>query len=146
MIHNSHDYIVMGLIIFMIGWTYTTFWEIFDVRERLEKAHPDPQLPPWSDMKIMFTAVFITMCMHRVLKYFLEEKVSSIFKGYNMADHEMRTSKTLEMIYGIFYYGSTSIWAYYTYWGSPNIPWTIGGTADGLYMIEDWPVMKVPMY
>ena len=131
MIHNSHDYIMAGLVIFIIGWTYTTFWEIFDVRERLEKAHPDPQLAPWWTMKIMFTAFFFSMCMHRVLNYLLEEKITTIFKGYKLAGLEMRTMKTLDMIYGIFYYGGTSVFAYYTYWGSPNLPWTIGGTADG---------------
>jgi len=122
-IHHSHDYVVLIVITAIIGWVYLSFSEIFEIRDRLTKVHPDPKLPPWSDLKIMFTAAFLTMVMRHVFKWLLETNIDARYKPYNLTDHEMRVGKTLDMSYGIFYYGCTSCFAYFTYWGSPNLPW-----------------------
>lgn len=62
----------------------------------------------------------------------------------NFPDHLARLERVHDYVIGVVYYFFVSSFAYYFFWGSPNIPNWIGGTGKGNYFCANWPLTAVP--
>jgi hypothetical protein len=139
---TEYDQLWLLIIVVVVAIVVCTILELEDVRSRL-LAHPDPKLKPWSDLWKMFGMACLTFLVKKGIYLAMDPIFDARLKLSNFADHDARLERVHDYVFGIFFYGAATGFAFYTYWGNPNIPTLLGGTGEGLFYWRNWPHLPV---
>jgi len=66
-------------------------------------------------------------------------KIDAVLVKEKYNDHEMKLEKNIDYAFGILIYFCITIWSYYNYWGSPDLPRSIGGTGEDEVLYQNFP-------
>lgn len=134
--------IVLLTLCFHIPLCYINIKEVLNFRALAqEKSIPIGQ---WSDLSFMFYSIFIVAALKRVLYFFTKDFSERRIAVKNHPDHDARVAKVMCTQFQAIFYTLTSIFAFYMYWGHPNLYNWVSGPASTGGMFYNWPYIQFP--
>ena len=146
---TNMDALWLTLIIMIIVLNLFTCHDIFDIREKLRNSvfpNPESVLKSVSDVWIMLVTALCTCIFKQILYKIFHDSTNKRLAKYCYPDHAGRMERIHDYIFGSIFYGFSTVFTYYNWYGNANIPSLIGGSGTGLDVFDSWPQTKGNMH
>jgi len=118
------------------------FNDIFAMRDELRKSaypNPDKRLRSFRDIWFMLFVCVATsvlkQLLHKITNPYLNRKLAAM----NFPDHTQRLERLHDFSLGLWFYGASICFTFYTFYGNANITWMLGGSETELDSLSYWP-------
>jgi len=139
---TSWDLIWLFELIAIVMISVYVFNDMFSIRDDLRKSgYPNPEkvLRSFKDLWIMAIVCVLTyvikQSLYKISNPYLNRKLATM----NFPDHTQRLERLHDFSLGLWFYGGSIVFTYYTFWGSPNLTWMLGGTGNNMNFLDNWP-------
>jgi len=139
---TSYDLVWLLELTAIVLISVYVFSDMFEIREQLRKSNfpnPDNILRPFSDLWIMAIVCVITFIIKKLLFKITDPYLNKRLAAMSFPDHTQRLERLHDFSLGLWFYGTSIVFTYYTFWGNPNVTWMLGGTNDNSSFLTNWP-------
>jgi len=115
---------------------------MFSIREDLRNSgYPNAEkvLRSFKDLWIMLFVCVLTYVIKQTLYKISNPFINRKLAAMNFPDHTQRLERLHDFSLGLWFYGGSIVFTYYTFWGNPNITWMLGGSNTSNSFLDNWP-------
>lgn len=139
---TSFDMLWILLLPAAVLVSFYVFNDIFDMRDELRKSgypNPDKRLRSFREIwKMLFVCVstyVLKQSLHKITNPYLNRRLAAM----NFPDHTQRLERLHDFSLGLWFYGASVCFTYYTFYGNANVTWMLGGSETTIDALNYWP-------